>query len=42
MLTPAGLYYCYKKGSDGMIFAAIYVVLATYFAGFFLLFFIYF
>ena len=33
MLAPAGLYYCYKKGTDGMIFAALYVVLAVYFAG---------
>ena len=33
MLAPAGLYYCYKKATDGMIFAAIYLVLAVYFAG---------
>ena len=40
MLAPAGLYYCYKKANDGMIFAAIYVVLAVYFAGFFFLLFV--
>lgn len=33
MLASAGIYYCYKKGTDGMIFAAINVVLAVYFAG---------
>ncbi len=32
ILTPAGLYYCFKKSTDGMYFIAIYVVLAVYFA----------
>mmetsp|Transcript_59114 Transcript_59114/g.68406 ORF Transcript_59114/g.68406 Transcript_59114/m.68406 type:complete len:756 (+) Transcript_59114:26-2293(+) len=32
MFTPVGLYYCFKKPTATKIFAAIYVVLAVYFA----------
>lgn len=32
ILTPVGLFYCFKKGTDGSYFAAIYVVLSVYFA----------
>mgnify|MGYP000861728854 CR=1 FL=1 len=32
MFTPVGLYYCFKKPTNTKIFAAIYVVLAVYFA----------
>jgi len=32
VLTPIGFFYCYKKVSDSKIFAAMYVVLAVYFA----------
>ena len=34
ILTPVGLYYCFKKPTQGKLFAAIYVVLAVYFASF--------
>eukprot|EP00744_Colponema_vietnamica_P000636 GILI01001120.1.p1 GENE.GILI01001120.1~~GILI01001120.1.p1 ORF type:complete len:470 (+),score=149.77 GILI01001120.1:70-1479(+) len=33
VLTPVGLYVCLKKATDASIFAAIYGVLAVYFAG---------
>lgn len=32
MLAPVGLYYCFRKPSDGKIFLALYVILAVYFA----------
>jgi len=32
ILTPVGLYYCFQKSTDGMIFMAMYVILAVYFA----------
>lgn len=32
VLTPPGLYFCFKKNTDGLIFAALYVILAVYFA----------
>jgi dolichyl-diphosphooligosaccharide--protein glycosyltransferase len=35
ILTPIGLYTCFKKKSDGAYFAAIYVVLSVYFASIF-------
>lgn len=32
LFSPIGLYYCSKKPTEAKIFAAIYVVLAVYFA----------
>lgn len=32
LFTPVGLYYCYKRPTESKLFAAIYVVLAVYFA----------
>jgi len=32
ILSPIGLYYCFKKPNEGKIFISIYVVLAVYFA----------
>ena len=33
IFTPVGLYYCFRKPTPAKLFAAIYVVLAVYFAG---------
>lgn len=30
--VPVGLYYCFKKPTEAKLFAAIYIVLAVYFA----------
>jgi Uncharacterized membrane protein, required for N-linked glycosylation len=32
IFTPVGFYYCFKKYNEPKLFAAIYVVLAVYFA----------
>lgn len=32
LFTPVGLYYCFKRPTETKLFAAIYVVLAVYFA----------
>lgn len=33
LLSPIGLWICFKKASDGLLFAGIYGILAVYFSG---------